>query len=146
MASEPDRVEHVPAVLAQDCLDNGIEPVGRDRPEDIGEEVEPGIVEVGDEALPASLGQMCDEGCRGPEQQGGVDADPEMVVAEPARFILGCGHAGDDGVGDGRVVAVQARVAGHVGFFADLEHGDGGTVLGDQAPQERAVAGDIAAP
>jgi hypothetical protein len=144
--AEPGRVEHVPAVLTQDRLDRGIEPVGRDGPEHIGEEVEPDIVQVGGEALPAGPGQLRDEGRRRPEQHGGIDTGLEMVVAKPAGLVLDRGHAGDNGFGDGRIVAVQARVAGHVGFFADLEYGDGGTVLGDQTLQERAVAGDIAAP
>lgn len=67
-------------------------------------------------------------------------------MAEPARFVLGGGPARDDGFGDVGIVAVEVRVAGHVGFLADLERGDTGAVPGDQGLQERAVPGDVAAP
>jgi len=68
--AEPGRAEHVLAVLAQDAFGDGLEPAGRDGPEHVGEEVEPDIVEVVDEALPAGLGQALDERRRRPEQQG----------------------------------------------------------------------------
>ena len=50
--------------------DDLCEPFGRDRPEHVGEDVEPGIVQVGAEPLAAGLGQLGDEGRRRPRQQG----------------------------------------------------------------------------
>lgn len=144
--AEASRGEDGVAVVAQQSLGRGGEVALGDWAEYVGEEVEPDIVEVVNEAVAALGDQVGHERGGGPEQGRGVETDPQVVLAQAAGFLLGRGHPRNDRVGYPRIVPVQDGVAGDVGFFGDLQCGRHRTVLGDEFAHETGVSGDVAAP
>jgi hypothetical protein len=117
---------------------------GGDGPEDIGEEVEPDVIEIRDERVAAEGDQVREESCGGAEQRCGVEPNPQLLVPEPPSLVANGGHAGDDRLRDLRVIAIEVRVAGHIRLLGDLDGGGGVAVPSDQLSEIGAVPGDVA--